>query len=148
MGRATLAGVGMVRLRWTGEDLQFVGETAYGSPVLVGGDAEGPGAKPSDLLPVSLAACTAYDVVAILRKQRQDLRGLEVVVSSTQDPDPPWTFRAIHTTFLLTGEVDVRKAERAVALAESKSCAVAATLRPVVELTHSVQVHPVNAADA
>jgi uncharacterized OsmC-like protein len=74
--------------------------------------------------------------------QRQDLRGLEVVVSSTQDPDPPWTTRAIHTTFLLTGEVDVRKAEK-VALADSKSCAVAATLRPVVELTHSVQVHPV-----
>ena len=130
-----------VVLRWTGEDLQFVGQTAYGSPVAVGGDPEGAGAKPSDLLPVSLAACTAYDVVVILRKQRQELRGLTVTVSFTQDPDPPWTFRSIHMAFGLDGVVDPTKAERALTLAESKYCAVAATLRPVVDLTHSVRVH-------
>ncbi len=131
-----------VRLRWTGDRIQFIGETAYGEPVLVGGNADGPGAKPSDLLPLSLAACTAYDVVEILRKQRQDLRGLEVIVTSTQDPDPPWAFRAIDVTFVLTGAVDLRKAERAVDLAQSKHCSVAATLRGVVELTHRVRVEP------
>ena len=88
--------MGEVRLRWTGERIQFVGDTGYGDDVRVGGDPEGPGAKPSDLLPLSLAACTAYDVVEILRKQRQDLRGLEAIVTSTQDDDPPWTFRAIN----------------------------------------------------
>ena len=84
-----------VRLSWTGDRLQFVGRTGYGDLVTVGGDTDGPGAKPSDLLPISLAACTAYDVVVILHKQRQDLRGLEALITSTQDADPPWTFRAI-----------------------------------------------------
>jgi len=131
-----------VTLEWTGDRIQFLGTTAYGEPVRVGGDADGPGAKPSDLLPISLAACTAYDVVVILRKQRQDLRTLEVTVSSTQDPDPPWTFRAMHMRFVLTGAVDERKAAKAVDLAEEKYCATAATLRSVVDLTHEVVILP------
>ena len=134
--------MGEVRLRWTGERIQFVGDTGYGDDVLVGGDPEGPGAKPSDLLPLSLAACTAYDVVEILRKQRQDMRGLEAIVTSTQDDDPPWTFRAINVEWVVTGAVDQRKAERAVDLAERTSCAVAATIRPVVSLTHTVRIQP------
>jgi putative redox protein len=134
--------MGEVRLTWTGDRLQFLGAPGYGEPLAIGGDAEGPGAKPSDLLPLSLAACTAYDVVAILRKQRQDLRGLEAIVSCTQDPEPPWRFRAIHVTWIVTGEVDVHKAERAVALAEGKYCSVAATLRDVVDLSYDVRVEP------
>jgi putative redox protein len=132
--------MGEVRLTWTGERLQFVGHTAYGEPITVGGDPEGPGAKPSDLLPLSLAACTAYDVVEILRKQRQGLRALEAVVTSEQDRDPPWTFRTIHVRFVLTGDVDERKAERAIDLAERKYCSVAATLRPSVAVTHSFEI--------
>jgi putative redox protein len=131
-----------VRLVWTGDRIQFVGTTGYGEPILVGGDVEGPGAKPSDLLPLSLAACTAYDVVEILRKQRQDLRGLEVVATSVQDPDPPWTFRSIHLRFQLTGAVDVSKAAKAVDIAETRYCAVAATIRSVVRLTHEVTIVP------
>jgi putative redox protein len=134
--------MGDVRLTWTGERLQFLGRTGYGDPVVVGGDPEGPGAKPSDLLPLSLAACTAYDVVEILRKQRQSLRGLEAVVTSEQDHEPPWTFRAIHVRFVLTGDVDERKAARAIELAEAKYCSVAATLRPSVAVTHSFEIVP------
>ena len=131
-----------VTLAWTGDRIQFVGTTSYGEPVLVGGNRDGPGAKPSDLLPLSLAACTAYDVVVILRKQRQDLHRLEVTVHSTQDPEPPWTFRAMHCRFVLTGTVDPNKAAKAVDLAERKYCATAATLRSVVRLTHEVTVVP------
>jgi putative redox protein len=131
-----------VRLAWTGDRIQFVGTTEYGEQILVGGDVEGPGAKPSDLLPLSLAACTAYDVVEILRKQRQDLLGLEVVATSVQDPDPPWTFRSIHLRFQLTGAVDASKAAKAVDIAETRYCAVAATIRSVVRLTHEVTIVP------
>jgi putative redox protein len=131
-----------VRLVWTGDRIQFVGTTGYGLQILVGGDVEGPGAKPSDLLRLSLAACTAYDVVEILRKQRQDLLGLEVVATSVQDPDPPWTFRSIHLRFQLTGAVDASKAAKAVEIAETRYCAVAATIRSVVRLTHEVTIVP------
>jgi putative redox protein len=132
--------VSEVRLVWTGERLQFTAETGYGQLVRVGGDTDGPGAMPSDLLPISLAACTAYDVVEILRKQRQRLVGLEAVVRSEQDLDPPWTFRAIHVTWIVRGVVDAHKAARAVELAESKYCAVAATIKGVVTLTHSIEL--------
>jgi len=131
-----------VRLSWTGDRLQFVGRTGYGGLVQVGGDEDGPGSKSSDLLPVSLAACTAYDVVVILQKQRQELRGLEAVITSTQDPDPPWTFRAIDIEWIVTGTVDRHKAERAVEIAEGRYCAVAATIGPVVDLSHSVRIEP------
>ena len=94
-------------------------------------------------MPISLAACTAYDVVTILRKQCQELRGLEVMLETTQDPDPPWTLRAIHQHFVFTGAVDDHKAARAIDLAESKQCAVAATLRPVVRITHTHEVRAV-----
>ncbi|MEA2520936.1 MAG: putative redox protein [Actinomycetota bacterium] len=134
--------MGTQRLLWTGEGLQFLGHTTYGSAVQIGGDVRGHGAKPSDLLPLSLAACTAYDTVVILKKQRQDLQSLEVEIATVQDHDPPWAFRSIHMRFVLTGVVDLVKAEKAVGLAESKYCAVAATLRSVVDLSHSVEVNP------
>lgn len=129
-----------VTLRWTGEGLTFRSQATYGDPILTGQDPEGPGSKPSDLLPISLAACTVYDVVVILRKQRQDLQALEVRITSEQDPDPPWTFRSIHMHFVLTGAVDDRKASRAIELSESKYCSVAATLRSVVRLSHSYEI--------
>jgi putative redox protein len=135
--------MGEQRLIWTGDGLQFDGITGYGDAVRIGGEPDRRGAKPSDLVPIALAACTAYDVVTILRKQRQDLRGMEVVLTTTQDPEPPWTFRAIHQHFVFTGDVDDRKAARAIVLAETKHCAVAATIRTVVELSHSHEVVPV-----
>jgi putative redox protein len=132
--------MGTQRLTWTGDRLQFVAEAGYGEPFAVGGDAEGPGAKPSDLLPLGLAACTAYDVVIILHKQRQDLRGLAVELTSEQEADSPFAFASINMHFVLTGVIDERKAARAIALSEDKYCSVAATIRPTVELTHSFEI--------
>ena len=137
--------MGEQRLTWLGDgagQLQFEGRTTYGEPVRVGGDPQGLGAKPSDLLPISLAACTAYDVVAILRKQRQDLRGLDVRIHTEQDADPPWTFRRIHLHFVITGSVDERKAVRAIQLADAKYCSVSATIRPTVEIELTQEIVP------
>jgi len=64
------------------------------------------------------------------------------VITSTQDDDPPWTFRAIDIEWVVTGVVDQHKAERAVQIAEGKYCAVAATIAPVVELSHRVRIEP------
>jgi putative redox protein len=134
--------VGTHRLVWLPDEgrLQFEGHTSYGAPVRLGGDAGGHGAKPSDLLPLSLAACTAYDVVEILRKQRQRMTALEVLIESEQDPDPPWTFREIRMRFVATGDVEPNKLERAIHLSVNKSCAVATTLRPVVKIVTSSEV--------
>ena len=76
--------MGSQRLAWVG-GLRFEGEDSRGFRFPVSGEEGWPGAKPSDLLPISLAACTAYDVVNVLRKQRQDLRGLEVRIDAEQE---------------------------------------------------------------
>lgn len=131
--------MGEQRLVWSGEGQSYEGFTTWGAPVAIG-EAGGDGAKAADLLPLSLAACTAYDVVVILRKQRQHLRGLEVVTTTEQEPDPPWTFTRIHQHYVLTGEIEDRKALRAIELSESKYCAIAASLRATVTLTHSHEI--------
>jgi putative redox protein len=136
--------MGIQRLTWTGDRLQFIARPGYGESFAVGGDAEGPGAKPSDLLPLGLAACTAYDVVVILHKQRQDLRALEIELTTEQESDAPFAFTSIHMHFVLTGTIDERKADRAIALSEEKYCSVAATIRPTVALTRSFEIHPVD----
>ena len=95
----------------------------------------------SDLLPMSLIGCTAYDVREILIKQRQELKELIITAQSTQDDDPPWAFRKIHLHYQVIGKnIDIEKARKAIQLSEEKYCAVYATLKDSVEITHDVEV--------
>ncbi len=73
-------GVTAQRLVWRG-GLSFEGEDSWGHRLGISGDSVEEGAKASDLLPLSLAACLSYGVVVVLRKKRQELRTLEVVVA-------------------------------------------------------------------
>jgi putative redox protein len=125
---------------WSGEGFRFQGFDHLGHVVAIDTDPDGNGAKPSDLLPISLAACTAWDVVNILRKQRQALRGLEVRIASEQEPEAPWAFTSIDLHFVLSGDVDERKAERAIEVSERKYCAVAATIRASVAISLSFEI--------
>jgi putative redox protein len=131
--------MGEQRVTWTGDGVRFDGFATWGEAIPFGDRGSG-GSKASDLLPISLAACTAYDVVVILQKQRQELRGLEVTTHTEQEPEAPWRFTKIHMHFVITGAVDGRKAARAIDLSESKYCAVAATIRDSVELSHSFEI--------
>jgi hypothetical protein len=85
--------------------------------------------KPSDLLPLSLAACLSYDVVEVLRKKRQDLHNMQVTVSSEQQDVAPWPFLPGALRFDVGGVVDLAAARRALELAE-KNCPVLATIPP------------------
>jgi putative redox protein len=130
------------KITWFGEK-QFVGvDSSKHSVVLSAQDeANGTGMKPSDLLLVALAGCTAMDVVGILKKKRQDLRGLEINVSATQDSDPPWTFRKIELGFVISGVGLKEKAVAdAVQIAEEKYCSVSATVREVAEVVTRYQI--------
>jgi putative redox protein len=129
------------RLIWH-ERFRFTGIDSRNHDVAIDAHREGTGAKPSDLLPISLAACTAYDIVNILHKQRQDLRELEASIESVQDEDPPWKFRSIAVRYIAHGDVDPNKARKAMNLSEEKYCSVSATLREAVELTFDIQVLP------
>lgn len=95
----------------------------------------------SDLLPMSLMGCSVHDVVEILIKQRQDVREIKVTSQHTQDDDPPWKFRKIHLQYQIFGKgINIEKAHKAVKLSEEKYCAVYATLRDTVEITHDIEV--------
>jgi putative redox protein len=99
------------------------------------------GVNGADLLPLSLIGCAAWDVVAILRKQRQDVTGLQVSAESARDDEPPWRFRRIHVHYRLTGRnLDPERVRRAVALTESKYCSIFATLRDAVELSSEFEI--------
>jgi putative redox protein len=79
--------------------------------------------------------------VNILQKKRQRLTGLEVVVTGTQDEDPPWAFRTIEVQYRVRGKGLREKAVHdAVRLSEQKYCSVAATLRGTVEITREVVI--------
>lgn len=99
------------------------------------------GVNASDLLPLSLIGCSSYDVIGILKKQRQDVAGLAVSAQCTRDADPPWRFRKIHILYRISGRgLDAEKVERAIHLAEEKYCGVYATLREAVEITNAYEI--------
>jgi putative redox protein len=126
------------RLVWRG-GLSFEGEDSWGHRVAISGDDAADGAKPSDLLPLSLAACLAYDVVEVLRKKRQGLHSLEVTVSSDQEEASPWRFVHLALRFDVGGDVDPAAARRALELAE-KNCPVLATIAPTVRVETVIEV--------
>lgn len=141
--------MGNVAVKWTGQDSQmFIGRDSFGHVVMSGSwPNENPdwqewkALKPSDLLLLSLAACSAYDVVLILGRQRQQLTDLYVDVQGEQAPDPPYQFTAIHQHYVVKGiGLNSHKVERAIVLSEEKYCSVAATVRGVAKLTHSFEL--------
>ena len=122
------------------EHFRFTASDSRGRDVAIDAHMDGKGAKPSDLLPISLAACTAYDIVNILHKQRQDLHELEAKMESVQEAEAPWRFQKIAVKYIARGKVDPAKARKALALSEEKYCSISATLRPVVDLTFEIEV--------
>lgn len=127
-------------VKWIGGK-QFVGIDSTKHSVVLSTPDEGVGMKPSELMLVALAACTAVDVVGILNKKRAALQSLEISAEAEQDQDPPWTFRKIHLTYRLKGEALTEKnVAQAIELSEEKYCSVASTLRGVAEITTSFAI--------
>ncbi|MFI5261568.1 MAG: OsmC family protein [Candidatus Limnocylindrales bacterium] len=115
----------------------------HGHPVLINAPHEGrpTGFSASELLLAAAGACSAWDVVEILRKQRQDLTALEVSVEGEQEPVPPHAFRQVELVFRATGHgLDPAKVRRAVALSEQRYCAVIGTIRGVAQVTCRAEV--------
>ncbi len=100
------------------------------------------GASASDLLPMSLIGCASWDILAILKKQRQDVRSFHVTAESEQDEDPPWCFRKIHIKYAFSGNnLSPELIQKAITLSEEKYCSVYATLKEVIEITNSFEIY-------
>lgn len=129
-------------IRWV-SGKQFIGTDSTKHSVVLSTPDEGVGMKPSELLLVALASCTAVDVVDIMAKKRTPLSSLEIQTSAVQDDDAPWTFRKFHLKYIVKGKgLTEKSVEQAINLSEEKYCSVAATVRGVAEVTTEFEILP------
>ncbi len=132
--------MGTATVKWIGGK-QFIGIDSTNHSVVLSTPKEGIGIKPSDLLLIALASCSAVDVVEILEKKRMTLTHLEISSSGEQDQDPPWTFRKIHMHYKIGGKNLTEKAvAQAIQLSEEKYCSVAATIRGTAEIITDFEI--------
>ena len=132
--------MGTATVKWIGGK-GFVGIDSTNHSVVLSTTDEGIGIKPSELLLIALASCSAVDVVEILGKKRMNLTRLEISASAEQDQDPPWTFRKIFLHYSLGGKDLTEKAvAQAIHLSEEKYCSVAATVRGKAEIIASFEI--------
>lgn len=137
--------MGTATVKWIGGK-QFVGIDSTCHSVVLSTPDEGVGIKPSELLLIAVASCSAVDVVDILSKKRMPLTHLEISSSGEQDAEAPWTFRKVHLHFKLAGKNLTEKAvAQAIQLSEEKYCSVAATIRPTAEVTTDFEILPTEA---
>jgi putative redox protein len=137
--------VAHAKITWFGGK-QFVGvDSSKHSVVLSSQDEDnGTGMKPSDLLLVAVAGCSAVDVIGILDKKRQDVRGLEINVTGEQDEDPPWTFRRVEMEFVIKGrDLKEKAVADAIELSVQKYCSVSATIEATAEVVSSYRIEEV-----
>ena len=114
------------RIKWV-EGVSFVGETGSGHAVVIDGAPENGGrnlgARPMELVLTGTAACTAFDVVEILRKARQPVADCVVEAEAKRATTPPRVFTHVHFKYLVAGRgLDAHQVERAVKLSKDKYC--------------------------
>jgi putative redox protein len=123
-----------------GDGLRFQVRTGSGHTLTLddaGGDA---GPRPAELIPAAVAACTAMDVISILRKKRQDVRRYEVRASGQQlDGGQPAVFTRIDVIHAIEGPgIDIEAVRRAIELSATRYCSVGGTLATgVAEIHHA-----------
>jgi len=99
------------------------------------------GPSPIELLLMSVAGCTAIDVVAILRKMREPLEGLEVSISGERRHGNPKYFTSMEIVYHARGSgLSREKVERAVELSHGTYCSASASLRPDCRITTRVEI--------
>lgn len=98
-------------------------------------------ASPLELLLVSVAACTASDVIAILQKKRQAVSDYRVEITGERAEDHPRKFVKFHIHHIVHGRsVSEKAVADAIELSDTKYCSVAATVRPTAQITTGFEI--------
>jgi putative redox protein len=134
------------RIKWV-EDAAFLGETDSGHAVVMDGPPEGGGRnlgpRPMEMLLLGTGGCTSYDVVAILKKQRQDVTDCVAEIEAERASTDPKVFTKIHIHFVVKGKALKPDAvERAVKLSAEKYCSASIMLGKTAEITHDFEILP------
>ncbi len=132
------------------EGITFVAESGSGHAIVVdaspevGGRNLGP--RPMELVLMGTGACTAVDVVLILRKARQTVAGCVVELDSERAKDDPKVFTKIHFHFVVTGSgLVAAQVERAIKLSRDKYCSATAMLAKTAEVTSDFEIREATA---
>jgi putative redox protein len=133
-------------VRWGGVGgMSFFAETGSGHLVALDGAPDGGGRnlapRPMELVLAGTGACSAYDVVLILKRGRHDIRGCEVKLAAERAPTDPKVFTRIEYRFVVRGRGLSRDAvERAVQLSHEKYCSATAMMAKTAEVTYSIEL--------
>ena len=114
---------------YVGPGLRFEGATGSGH-LLHFDDVEGnSGPRPTEVLLAALGACTAMDVISILRKKRQEVAGYRVRLEAEQADDHPHVLTGVRVVHEFEGvDIDAAAVRRSIELSAGRYCAISATL--------------------
>ena len=127
------------------EGMTFVAESGSGHAVVVDAapDVGGRnlGARPMEIVLMGTGACSAIDVVHILRKSRQAITGCVVELDSERAAEDPKVFTRIHLHYVVTGKgLAQAQVERAIRLSKEKYCSATIMLAHTAEVTYDYEI--------
>lgn len=125
--------------------LQFVGVATSGHAIVMDGDIEvggkNTGSRPMELLLMGIGGCSGMDIVSILKKKKQEVKGLEINVKGQKAETYPKKFTDINIEFVVRGRNIAEDAvKKAVELSMEKYCSVKATLEGSAKVTWSWKI--------
>ena len=134
------------RIKWN-EGVSFVAESGSGHAIVIDGAPEAGGRnlgpRPMELVLMGTAACSAFDVVLILRKGRQNVVDCIAEAEAQRAESDPKVFTHIHIHFIVTGQnLEQEKVARAIKLSAEKYCSASAMLAKTAEITHDFEIVP------
>jgi len=112
----------------------------FDAPIPHGGEETA--LSPMENVLASLAACSSFHVLTILKKKRIKVTDyfVEATAERREDP-PPRVFTKIHLKYMLNGENITPQAVRsAIKLSEEKYCSVGGMLQKAVPITSSFEI--------
>lgn len=132
------------RIQWTG-GVSFVGSADSGHEVPMDGSPEfggqNRGARPMELVLIGMGGCTAFDVVHILKKARQEIADCVAHIDAERAPTDPKVFTRIHVHFVVKGNnLDAKKVAHAIELSADKYCSASIMLGKTAAITHDFEI--------
>ena len=132
-------------VKWV-DGVMFVGESGSGHPVVMDGAPEqggrNMGVRPMEMLLLGLGGCASYDVIAMLKKGRQQIVDCRAEVEAERADAVPAVFTKIHVKFIVSGnDLKENQVKRAVDLSAEKYCSASIMLGAAgVEMSHSYEI--------
>lgn len=123
----------------------FVGESGSGHSVVMDGAPEAGGRnlglRPMEMLLLGLAGCSAFDVVLILKRGRENVTDCVIEVDGDRAETDPKVFTRVRMHYKVTGrKLDPKKVERAVQLSEEKYCSASAMFGKTAQMSHTIEI--------